>query len=231
MTVTDPIVADLGIADRYRSAVDSFVALARTLTDDEWSTPVPCCPGWTCRDVLSHVSGIPDDALHGRLDGVATEPWTASQVERNAAFTVDELHERWRSQYETFAAAIETMDQSRPPCDSCSHEHDVRHAIGRPGDRADPMTRIAMREIVDGLGEVPVELTVETTDIGALRSGGAGPTVTLRNVTGFDVFRSRLGRRSRTQVTSWDWSGDADAIATTLDHWFGFGPSENDVDE
>ena len=74
------------IAERYRWAVTSFLELAETFSADDWATPVPCTPAWTVRDVLSHVAGIPDDALNGRLDGVTTEPWTSTIV-RNPSIT------------------------------------------------------------------------------------------------------------------------------------------------
>ena len=128
-------MTERGIAVRYDEATRSFIDFARTLSDADWATPVPCTPLWTVRDVLSHVSGIPDDGLAGRTDGAATEPWTASQVERNAGFTVDELLERWEGQYEVFGAALEAMGEDRPPYDCHSHEHDIRHALGRPGRR------------------------------------------------------------------------------------------------
>jgi uncharacterized protein (TIGR03083 family) len=51
------------IEQNYLAAQRSFVALARDLSADDWAAPVPCCPGWTVRDVLSHVAGIPDDVF------------------------------------------------------------------------------------------------------------------------------------------------------------------------
>ncbi|MEL6893645.1 MAG: maleylpyruvate isomerase N-terminal domain-containing protein, partial [Actinomycetota bacterium] len=107
------VVPELGIADRYRAAADSFIALARSMNDVEWASPVPCCPGWTARDVLSHVSGIPDDGLNGRLDGVGTPPWTASQVERNAGATVDELLDRWQRQSARFSSSARHRFEQR----------------------------------------------------------------------------------------------------------------------
>ena len=37
-----------------------------------------------------------------------------------------------------------------------------------------------------------------------------------------------LGRRSRSQVERYDWSGDPSAV---LDSWFLFGPAEHDIVE
>ncbi len=217
-----------GIAELYVAAVDSFVDVARTLTDDQWATPAPCTPGWTARDLLSHVSGIPDDALAGRLDGVATEPWTASQVERNAVFTVDELLERWLAQYRPFAAAIEAGGQGRPPFDCHTHEHDLRHAVGRLGGRGHPVIDALAGEATGALEHVRVSLTVDFTDGGTHAAGGGGPAATV-SLSRFEYFRSRFGRRSAAQLAAYDWSGDPEAIAAAQDGWWFFGIADEDI--
>ena len=212
-----------GIADQYRIAVRSFTDLARTLDAHAWATVVPCTPDWTVRDVLSHVSGIPDDAAAGRMDGAPGEAWTAAQIERNRSFGVDELLERWVEQAPVFAEIIEQGGEHRPPIDCHSHEHDVRHALGRPGARSNSIIDQPMFARVD----VPVRLRIEFADGGSVETGDqtAASNVALRGVTTFELFRSRLGRRSRPQVRSYDWQGDDADIEAVIDGWFSFGPS------
>ena len=196
-TVTDPS----GIASQYLAAVESFVGFARTLGPDDWAVPVPCTPLWTARDVLSHVSGSPDDAAAGRMDGAPGEAWTAAQIERNRDFTVDELLSRWAEQAPGFADLVERIGEGRPPIDCHTHEHDLRHALNRPGNRSN--------DIVDRYGplfasidDAPCRVVLEIVDGPVVESGrsGAEQTVTLKDVTAFELFRSRLGRRSRAQV-------------------------------
>lgn len=114
-------MTERSIAIRYNEAVESFVELARTLSADDWAAHVPCTPLWTARDVLSHVSGLPDDLLAGRIDGAATEPWTRSQVERNAGNEVGELLDRLLSQYESVGSAIDAMGEGRLPFSRTRH--------------------------------------------------------------------------------------------------------------
>ena len=194
----------------YLAAQRSFGALARELSADDWAAPVPCCPGWTVRDVLSHVAGIPDDVFAGRIDGVATDAWTAAQVERNRSLGVDELLSRWDEQAAAFAALMQSIGQDRPPIDCLAHEHDVRQALGRPGHRD---SGIIVQAAADVLGE--------------LRDQG----VELRGATPFEVFRSKLGRRSRSQVDDYDWVGEPTAVAAALDSWFAFGPATHPIVE
>ncbi len=222
------------IGGLYLAAYDSFVGFASTLTDDDWATAMQCTPGWTVRDVLSHVAGIPDDGLAGRMEGAPGEAWTAAQIERNRGFSVAELLDRWKTQAPEFAAAIEMMEETRPPFDCHSHEHDVRHAIGRPGNRDTIIIETAGGRLAGGF-TTPFVVTIEFDDGRSTTSGGEGADgsggVTLRNVTPFDLFRSRLGRRTREQVRNFDWTGSDEDIDVVIDDWFRFGPAEITIDE
>lgn len=216
---------------RYLFAQRSFAELARSLSADDWATPMPCTPGWTVRDALSHVAGVVDDALAGRMDGAPGEAWTAAQVERNRSLAVDELLDRWDHQTPGFAAMLDEMGEGRPPLDCHAHEHDVRQALGRPGDRSSALieaTAVGLATVAD----CPVALTVELADGRVARSGPTGPAaVTLKGVTSFELVRSRLGRRSRDQVRAWAWTGaDAD-IDAVIDRWFTFGPASDPIIE
>ena len=219
------------IATRYRFAQESFTALARTLPDDAWMMPVPCTPDWTVRDVLSHVSGVTDDALAGRMDGAPGAAWTAAQIERNRSATVEELLERWATQTPTFAEVVQSIGEWRTPFDCHTHEHDVRHAVGRPGNR----DSIVVESMAAGLAVVdgcPVALDVVLGGR-AFRSGPAdGPAaVTLERITPFELFRSRPGRRSREQMRAWNWVGDDADIEAVLDAWTFFGPTPTAIVE
>lgn len=223
---------DLAIASLYNDAALSFIEFARTLTSDDWATECPCTPGWTVRELLSHVSGVPDDGLAGRIDGAATDPWTASQVERNAHFTVDELLDRWLGQYELFGAAIESMGEVRPPFDCHTHEHDVRQALGKPGNRDSRIVQVGAERTVLWLGDVPVSLTIDLGDGRHLAAGQADSAEEVGvPLDEFEIFRSRLGRRTRDQVRAYPWTGSALGIDTLIDGWFTFGPSDLPIHE
>ncbi len=225
-------MSERSIGTQYTEAVESFVDLARTMTEAEWSTHVPCTPLWTARDVLSHVAGVPDDGLAGRIDGAATDPWTQSQVERNAQFGVDELLDRLLGQYELFGSALDAIGEQRPPFDCHTHEHDIRHAIGRPGIRHSPLSDDAAELMLLPLADLPVGLTITWDDDSehVIGPSGASSKATL-SISKFEVFRSRLGRRTHGQVQAYEWGGDRAAIDTVIGAWFMFGPSEVVVDE
>jgi len=157
------------------------------------------------------------------MEGAHGESWTAAQVERNRAFSVDEVLTRWSQQAPAFAELIEQVGQGRPPIDCHGHEHDIRHALGRPGVRSNAIVDTPSFAMV----EVPIRVVIEIDGGATVTSGDldAGTTVTLRDASRFDLFRSRVGRRSREQVRAHDWSGTDADIDAVVDVWFGFGPS------
>jgi hypothetical protein len=222
------------IAELYLNAHESFVDFAGTLSDDDWTTSMQCTPGWTVRDVLSHVAGVPDDALAGRIDGAPGEAWTAAQIERNRDLSILRLFERWALQVGDFAAAIEAIGEIRPPFDCHSHEHDIRHAVGRSGNQDTTIIETAGSRLAEGFS-TPFVVTIELDDGRSISSGGEGNLpadgVTLRSVSTFDLFRSRLGRRTRDQVRGLDWTGSNEDIDLVIDDWFLFGPSDITIDE
>ena len=176
--------------------------------------------------MLSHVAGIPDDAFAGRMEGAPGEEWTAAQVERNRELPVDELLDRWAQQASGFAEVIESMGETRPPFDLHSHEHDLRKALGRPGGRSNVIVETAGFRLAS-VGGAGVRVTVELDDGRVVVSGDADgvPGVVLRDVSVFELFRSRLGRRSREQVRGYDWTGSDADVDAVLERWFNFGPS------
>jgi uncharacterized protein (TIGR03083 family) len=220
------------IGERYRVAVASFIDVARTFEPSDWQTVVPCTPAWTARDVLSHVSGIPDDAIGGRMAGAPGEAWTAAQIERNRDADVEELLDRWARQTPVFAEMLDQIGETRPPIDCHSHEHDLRHALGRPGNRSNELVEFYGRAFAT-FDDLPVRFVVDFDDERSVVSGDAdaSTTVTLGGVSTFELLRSRLGRRTRDQVLAYDWAGEPAAVEQILDRWFAFGPAEHPIHE
>ena len=152
------------VADHYRTARLRITELVLSLDDDELARAVPACPGWTVHDVVSHITGVTDDALSGRMDGVATDPWTAAQVERGRGVATADLLKRWTEQ----AAVFESFPL--PPqavIDLTTHEQDIRGAVDQPGARDTDEVQFAFElvaqravEVVPGLRLIGESLNV-----------------------------------------------------------------------
>ena len=209
------------VADHYRTARLRITELVLSLDDDELARAVPACPGWTVHDVVSHITGVADDALNGRMDGVATDPWTAAQVERGRGTSTADLLERWTEQ----AAVFESFPL--PPqavIDLTTHEQDIRGAVDRPGARDTDEVQFAFELVAQRAVEVVPGLRVEADGVAY---GPEDATSTLRGDR-FDLYRAMMGRRSPAQLRALDWGGEPlaaiDAVAV-------FGPAPADVVE
>jgi hypothetical protein len=182
------------------------------------------------RDVLGHVAGITDDALHGRIKGIPDDAQTADQVARSAQLTVDELLTRWEAQSPDFQAVLTSVGPSLAPAaiDVAAHEQDIRGALGKPGSRYNATIAWALPMMMHGFtrraanaGLPPVRVEVE----GEVMAEGVPDGVVLQ-ISQHEAFRALLGRRSFEQVASYDWSSDPGAL---LQVFFTFGPASENI--
>src|SRR5271154_6375492 len=81
-------VAYRGVRARVRGVVEGVDASALERV-------APATPKWRAHDVLAHLVGGPDDVVNGRMDGLASEPWTQAQVDARRAATAAALLNEW----------------------------------------------------------------------------------------------------------------------------------------
>jgi uncharacterized protein (TIGR03083 family) len=172
----------------------------------------PATPKWRVRDVLAHMVGVVDDGLHGRLDGVTTEPWTQAQVDARGGATVGEMLDEWDAIAPTMEQALVEMPATitgQLLFDAVTHEHDIRHALGRPGARDVPAIGMAFDWIVWGrtTGGAPA-LRFDVGD--AVVEAGRGEPVARVTASRFELVRAIAGRRSRAEVEAYGWEPPTD---------------------
>src|SRR4051812_26114833 len=118
------------ICDAYVGCRVRITELTAGLDDARASLPVPTCPEWTVHDVVAHLAGVVDDVLAGRIDGLATEPWTAKQVVARRASPIDQLLGEWAACAPDFEPLLDASDRgAQAVADIVTHEHDVRTAL------------------------------------------------------------------------------------------------------
>jgi uncharacterized protein (TIGR03083 family) len=197
----------------YRAIRQRTTALVRAAGPGAGDRRVPACPEWTVRDVTAHLTGVCDDILNGRLDGIATDPWTAAQVDSRRGMSVDEVLDEWDDAGPRAEALFgDPGVHPQMVMDAFSHEQDIRAALDQPGVRDDEAVHVAIGFLREAL---PEALLAAGAPALRIRCGddewvfgppGEPPAATL-TATAFDLMRSRSGRRTREQILGLDWGG------------------------
>lgn len=225
-------MADL--ADAYADARLRLQRLLADLDDAALARHVPACPAWTVRDVIAHVAGVAADAACGtyfsgaadawadsRLATVRDE-WTAEQVRSGYGLPVADLIARWNR----WAATLEPVLAGRVPprpgsptwltsatvADLAAHLHDLRGALGSPGDRDALATKAGLRiyaawlgERIDQRGRPALRLRTQSRDW-TIGTGSAAASLT---ADAYELFRALSGRRTIDQMLAMAWEGDS----------------------
>lgn len=169
---------------------------------------VPATPSWRGHDVLAHMVGVCDDVVHGRLDGVASDPWTAAQVEARAALTTADLLAEWDEfgpQFEGLLATAPVELAGQALFDAATHEHDLRNALGAPGARDSDAIAVAWQWLLDVRtrnGAPAICFVVEEGE----QASGVGDLVARIGAPRFELFRAVTGRRTAGEIEQYEWS-------------------------
>jgi uncharacterized protein (TIGR03083 family) len=203
------VAIDLGTS--YQAA---RLRIADLVNDSLADRPVPATPDWSVHDVVSHLFGVMTDVSSGNLDGVATPPWTAAQVQRCRGMSVAEVIEGWAGAapgFEAFLSSPAGSNASAAVMDVHCHETDLRTALGLAPALPD--------DVLAWAGE-----SMRSAFAAQVAAAGL-PEVTL-DASDLEMFRGRLGRRTRDEVAALGWSVDP---APYLDIFFIFGPTDHPV--
>jgi hypothetical protein len=208
------------LGDAYRGVRQRVNDLVRDADPGALHVVAPATPAWTVHDLLAHVTGVAVDITEGRLDGVATDAWTARQVDlRRDRETLDVLAEWNRS-----APAIEDgIDRYGPPAftllaDTVTHEHDVRGALDAPGARDSDAVLLWWGAFTHPSGRADVPgLELETESGRELL--GASPALATLRTTRFEILRAATGRRSVEQMRDCVLRGEFDPTMLVADRF------------
>lgn len=195
------------LTDAYRGVrmrVSEIVAAADPAALDRRA---PATPEWRVRDLLAHMVGVGADALAGRLDGVATEPWTAAQVDARRGHDVATMLDEWSdtgARFETMLADVPFEISGQALFDAVTHEHDIRNALDAPGGRDSDALRLAWRWMVGarGRGGAPAlrYITEDSDDV-----SGTGEVQATIEAPRFELVRAVTGRRTAAEIAAYRW--------------------------
>lgn len=215
--MSDHDIAGIAIPDygtAYAGVRERTSALLRAATPEQLAAIAPATPEWTVKDVLGHMAGVPTDVLAGRTDGIASDAWTAAQVERYRDADLEAVIAEWDEASATVEPMIADFGvmAGQAIADVVTHEHDVRHALDAIGARDSDAVFIGSAWCAQWIGQRAAEgdggtLRVET-DLWSHTFGDGEPTTTLRT-SAFEVLRAATGRRSEAQIAAYEWDGPA----------------------
>jgi uncharacterized protein (TIGR03083 family) len=211
MTLIDEQVA------AYEASRGRIRELTVHLDDNALGTVVPCCPLWSVKDLVGHLTGVLEDRAAGRMPSAGFAEWTQAQVDRHRGESIGTVLDTWD------ALTLERTDAPPSPAgmsfDVVTHEHDLCHALWIPGDRASDSVRVGAQRAEERLSamltaaEAPgVSLTTE--DGTRLVPGGDDPIAL--TTTRYELMRLVTGRVSRAQAMDLAWDRDASRVLDAL---------------
>ena len=207
------LMSDIDHAAVYRGVRVRIAALVCELPEETLDVVAPATPEWRVRDVVAHLAGGTADIVSGNLADVASDEWTGAQVDARRDVPIGEVLDEWArcsAIVEPMIAKFDPLMRAMLLTDAVTHEHDLRGALGVPGERDSDAIGYAFRGVSGGIG-------AQRGDTGALRIlhdagesvvGAGEPTATVQT-TRFEIVRASVGRRSYDQIAAWDWEGDA----------------------
>lgn len=217
------------VAAAYRTVQSRVDALVRSRTDVA-DRNVPACPEWSIRQTVSHLAGTAQDIVSLNIEGAGTEAWTRAQLDRLADHSLDELLDLWA---ETAGAVVNLLAQgpkligAQAVFDALAHEHDIRGALDEPGFRTgDPAFAVAAGFLTTMLDRAIrqtqdtcrtcLRVTTPTTGTSQLGDPGKANGQIAVELSDFEALRAFGGRRSKRQLLTLPWQGNADAFLSVF---------------
>jgi uncharacterized protein (TIGR03083 family) len=214
---------DIEWAAEYEAARLRIGHLLAAASADDAATKVPACPAWTVRDLLAHVTGLAAALSSGQLPGADQQAWLDGLVAARSHRSIGELLDEWAGTGPGIAVFFAHMGGagSQLVYDVVAHEHDMRHALGRPGDQhssgvvacATAMSNVLARDLA--AHDLPA---VQVTSAGRTWNVGEGAPELVIALDPFELIRVFGGRRSVAQLRALPWQGDLDRYLSGLAH-------------
>ena len=190
------LLSDAEVVQAYLEFRERVVDLIRDIPESQASLSVPLCPNWEVSSLISHILGVPEDILAGRMEGVTTDAWTQAQVDRHEGESLSQLADTWlaiAAEFDVVLPHIPSPINSQMVMDAVTHEHDLRHAVGRSGVQDSLAVDVALGWLLNMVeGKAPGRAQ-ELVDSGVSR---------------FELMRSLTGRRSVEQMKQLGLDGE-----------------------
>lgn len=200
-------------AQTYGALRHRVADLVREADDEQLERHAPAAPDWRVRDVVAHLSGITADINAGNLDGVASDAWTARQVDARRDWSIDRVLEEWDAEGANVEAVMATLPEvavGQMTMDAATHEQDIRGGLERPGARDGDAVTVSFDwgvAILASMADQADTTLLIQTDAATAMVGNGARDVGVR-APRYELFRAMTGRRSADQIRAFDWDGE-----------------------
>jgi uncharacterized protein (TIGR03083 family) len=201
----------------YRGVRERVTALVAAADPAALDAISPATPQWRVRDVFGHLVGVATDVVNGNVADAAADHWTAAQVEARYHLPIEALIDEWAGagpHVDTFVLSLPTSITGQLVADAVIHEHDLRLALGAPGERDSDALVIGVNWVVGALGRIYDDAGQPATrfesEAVAATAGSGAVDATVRAST-FELARAIAGRRTVAEIAAYDWTPEPHA--------------------
>jgi uncharacterized protein (TIGR03083 family) len=221
------------IADLYEQLRNEISELVAGLDPQQLETPAPATPGWTIKNIVTHLAGDASSVLAGDFPSEFFEAfgepaavtkvnnWTARQLEEREGRSLEDLLQEWKVSG-TEVAAMMRGTKPWPEgtmvfadrvllTDTAVHRQDIFGALGIERARDSAPIKIGLTGYIATMGWrlAAAKLPPMGVDVGdkTYTAGEGEPAATVHGDR-FELFRAMSGRRSPDQIRAYGWDGD-----------------------
>ena len=221
------------LADLYEQLRDDIAQLVAGLEPEELDKPVPATPGWTIRDIVTHLAAdascivagdFPSEFFEafGESAGVIkVNEWTSRQLEDRRGRSLEEMLQEWKSS-STDVTAMMRGEKPWPEgivpfsdrillTDLAVHQQDIFGALGIERGRDAAPIKIGLSGYIVTMGWRLGAASIPPLrfDVGdkSYMAGEGEPGATV-HASRFELFRAMSGRRNPDQIRAYEWDGD-----------------------
>lgn len=182
------LLPDDDVCEAYKRTRESVLNLLNETPETSATLIVPACPSWTVQQTASHLVGVPEDLLAGRMEGITSDAWTNAQVQRHAGESLAQLASALEATIVPFNAmlpAISSPSNSQLVMDALTHLIDLREALGLECESSSLELSVAGAWLLDLIDR---------------RGPSAIPTIESAQCSDLELVRALSGRRSVAQM-------------------------------
>jgi uncharacterized protein (TIGR03083 family) len=204
-------------ASAYGQVRARVIDLVSGVDAEEATRVVPACPEWSVHDLVAHLTCMSAALADGDLPTGDVPAWLDVVIARGRALTIPEMVAAWP---DVDRLAPFLVGDALLLVDLVVHEHDLRAALGRPGDRGGAEQVVALRGALanlDGAFAAAGLGAVEVRDGGSVwrsRDDAVGWTLA---VEPWEATRLLESRRTLDEVLATPGEGGGPAYAAVLD--------------